>query len=108
MKPTIGELLGFALGRMGMSLADFRRLTPSDFEEAAKAYLEGQSLKERGAWERARMVAMYAAQPHCRKRVTIPLPWDKNRPQGEEKRGREARAEAERRFRELTWQKPKD
>lgn len=62
---------------MGLSVADFDRLTPEEFN----AIVDAGQQRERDAWERARTVAAIVVQPHVRRRLTphqlLPLPWDK-------------------------------
>lgn len=73
--------MGFAIGGVGMSLGDFRLLTPAEFGAVGKAWSEGQENRERGGWERMRLLASITIQPHVKRRVTpqklLPLPWDK-------------------------------
>lgn len=78
---TIGELLGVAMGAMGMSLSDFCALSPSDFRTANKSFLELEEARSRDCWEKTRMLATIAVQPYSRKRLDprslLPLPWDR-------------------------------
>lgn len=53
----IEELLGHALGCVGLSLDDFCRLTPSEFGAVCKAWLERQEQTMQDGWERMRMKA---------------------------------------------------
>lgn len=47
---------------------------------ALDGYSAERTERERGEWERARMVAYYSAAPHLKKgkamKQLIPLPWD--------------------------------
>lgn len=65
---------------MGMSYHDFALVTPSEFQEAVKAKHEWQAECDKAAWERMRILASIAVQPHIKKRLTpqelLPLPWD--------------------------------
>lgn len=76
--------MGLALGRIGLSRADFEALTYEEFEAVAEAHRQAAEERERGAWERARTVAAIVIQPHVRRRLTpaqlLPLSWDKARP----------------------------
>lgn len=68
------------MGSMGMSLADFERLSPREFDAACKAYGERQEAEARGSWERMRRLAYMVIQPHVKKcpppEKLCPLPWD--------------------------------
>ena len=68
--------MGLALGYCGMSLADFRALSPGEFLEV----LRGRDRAEHAAWERARIVGVMSAQPFAGKALgphkVLPLPWD--------------------------------
>lgn len=70
-----------------MGIGDFCQCTPREFAAILKAWGEGRDGAERAAWERMRLLAAVAVQPHLRKRITparlVPLPWD--RPQGGER-----------------------
>lgn len=88
-------MLGFAMGAIGMSLFDFKRMTPDDFIEACKAHSRAIGNAERSQWERARMIAAVTVQPHCKKKIDpqklLPFPWDKKKaqPKTEQKASRE-------------------
>jgi hypothetical protein len=97
----IYDLLGLAIGCIGMSHDDFCKSTFGEFESICKAWREMTEGQAQDAWERARTVAAIAIQPHVKKKLTpqqlLPMPWDKkkqNRKQGsteltaEEKRKR--------------------
>lgn len=75
--------MGFAIGCVGMSLGDFRLLTPGEFGSVGKAWGERRETSERGRWERMRLLASISIQPHVRRRLTperlLPLPWDKEK-----------------------------
>lgn len=77
---TVVELLGIAMGRMGMSYGDFCSLTPGEFSTVYKEYEEATESHERSEWERMRILAAVNIQPHVKKKITprrlIPLPWD--------------------------------
>lgn len=65
----IERLLGIAIGGMGMSLADFYALTPFEFSEAYKVWM--QKCEERGAWERVRFALSCLLQPYSRRRLKL-------------------------------------
>lgn len=98
---SIEELLGLGVG-CGLSVGDFERLTPEEFNAVVNA---GQ-LREREAWERARTMATIIVQPHVRKRLQprklLPLPWDKAK---EKRAPHMTREQARRRFEQLTGAK---
>lgn len=82
---TTGELLGLTMGCMGMTYDDFCRLTPEEFEGVYKFYSEKAESLYKDGWERMRMQATLAVQPHVKKRLTpkelLPFPWEKKRTQ---------------------------
>lgn len=61
---------------------DFCRMTPGEFAGWIKAWAALDEGRERGAWERARLVAAVSLFPHLRKGASrdpkkiIPLAWD--------------------------------
>lgn len=65
------ELLGIAMGCMGMSMEDFCRCAPSEFYAAWKAWSEREQRVERLAWERMRMECLCILQPHSRRELTV-------------------------------------
>ena len=68
---SIETLLGIALGRVGLRLADFEALTPDELDEVLKQYTEQEEARQRNAWEQARMIAFSAVAPHS-KRIRRP------------------------------------
>lgn len=78
---AIYDLLGLAVGCIGMSYDDFCKCTFGEFESICKAWREVTDGQNRDAWERARTVAAIAIQPHIKRKITprqlLPLPWDK-------------------------------
>lgn len=72
--------MGLATGCVGMSLSDFERCTPLEFKAVWEAWQEREQQRERGSWERARMVCTMVLQPYAkqalRPRDVLPLPWD--------------------------------
>lgn len=63
-----------------MSVGDFRRLPFRIFREAYRKRAETERHRERGEWERLRMLAAMLLSPHSKKTLTprsvLPLPWD--------------------------------
>ena len=68
---SIETLLGIALGRVGLRLADFEALTPDELDEVRKQYTEQEEARQRSGWEQARMIAFSAVAPHS-KRIRRP------------------------------------
>ena len=86
-KKGIIELLGYALGCVGMSYDDFCRCTPEEFKATTEAWNEMREAEERISWERMRLLATITIQPHVRSRLTatklLPFPWDNPKQQCE-------------------------
>lgn len=84
--------MGFALGCIRLSFDDFCGCTPEEFESICKAYHDQREADYKDEWERMRLLATYAIQPHIKKKITaqnlLPLPWDKPKPQ--RKKGQKA------------------
>ena len=57
----VEELLGIAMGCMGMTMKDFCQCAPSEFYAAWKAWSDAEDRRERGAWERMRMECVCAS-----------------------------------------------
>lgn len=74
------QLLGIAMGCMGMSMDDFGRCAPSEFYAAYEAWQQRELRLERGAWERMRMQCLCSLQPYSKSKLQptdiITLPWD--------------------------------
>lgn len=70
-----------AVGVVGISLDDFRMLTPSELESILTAHQEREESARRDDWERMRLLATMVMQPHCKKRLSpgtlLPFPWEK-------------------------------
>lgn len=86
--------MGFALGCLGLSLADFSALTPSEFGECCRAWHEERESRQKDDWERMRLLATITIQPHVKGKLKpqqlLPLPWDTHPqplPKGGEHRG---------------------
>lgn len=75
--------LGFALGAVGLRLDDFCRLTPGEFGSVIRAWREERESEMHGEWERTRMLATIAIQPHVKGTVTperlLPFPWERKK-----------------------------
>lgn len=78
---TLTQIEGYAVGVMGMSRADFCRMSPLEFYHVSKAHREEQERLSRERWEIMRMEALIMIQPHIKDRITpkklLPFPWDK-------------------------------
>lgn len=76
------------MGCIGMSRDDFDRCTPSQFYEVYRHWAERRRDEERSAWERTRVAALFAIQPHTRQQLTahevMPFPWDDGAAQREQ------------------------
>ena len=68
---------------MGMSLADFCRCTPSEYEKVWALWRKREEEKERQAWERTRTQCLCMLQPWSEKRLeardVMQFPWDENK-----------------------------
>lgn len=79
----IYEILGIALGCIGLSYDDFCRLEYKEFAAVWKAYAEQRDTDFKDRWQRTRILAAIVIQPHLgkRRKVTpeklLPFPWDK-------------------------------
>ncbi len=87
-KPVgIDDLLGHALGCVGLSLDDFCRLTPVEFEAVCKAWHMRHEDEMHDSRERMRMSATIAIQPHIKGKMTperlLPFPWEKSKKKAE-------------------------
>lgn len=89
-----------------MGYSDFLGMDSDDFAAVARAYAEREESRERGEWERMRLLAAIAVQPHCRQTVSpsrlLPFPWDadaapRNPAKPMDARERRARMDAARR-----------
>lgn len=65
----------------GLTLQDFDRLRPEEFEAIMDAAVQDREQQQRGAWERMRIAAAISVQPYAKHSITpaelVPLPWDK-------------------------------
>lgn len=75
--------MGYALGVVGMRLADFCQLSPEEFSAVCEAFANRQEARREEEWEMMRLHAAISVQPHVTKRLTpqriLPLPWDKGK-----------------------------
>ena len=67
---------------MGLSRADFCRMSPLEFYYISKAHREEQERLSRERWEIMRMEAFIIIQPHVKKGLTpkklLPFPWEQS------------------------------
>ena len=79
----IGEVMGVAPGCIHLSLDDFLRLTPEEFDDIYKAYSDDREAVYRSGWEQTRILAAIVIAPHVKRppspQKLIPLPWDKTK-----------------------------
>lgn len=84
-KLSIFELLGIAVGDIGLPYSDFCILTPEEFSHIYKAYSEERTAQYQDGWERMRMLATITIQPYAKKGLTphglLPFPWEKKKPE---------------------------
>lgn len=84
-----------------MSRTDFEQCTPAEFYEIYERWQTARRDAERGEWERARVLALYIAQPHAKHRLkahdVLPLPWD-NEQAGNKPREELSREELQKRY----------
>ena len=89
----IEELIGIAMGCIGMSIEDFERCTPSEFRAIYEMWQRQMEKEERGAWERMRMLGTCMLAPYSKRRLeakdVMRFPWDE-----EEKSERENQTES--------------
>jgi hypothetical protein len=69
------------MGCVGMSMEDFCRCTPSEFEAIWEQWREREDMGVREAWERSRWVAMCVLQPWVKKslrpRDVVEFAWER-------------------------------
>lgn len=86
---------------MGMSLNDFCRCTPSEFQAAWQAWHEWHENEQRGEWERLRMACLCMLQPYSKNtlspRDVMQFPWEEEAEKPQEEISNE---ELKRRYRE--------
>lgn len=103
---NIDELAGIALGCIGMSRMDFEGSTPEEFRAVFDQWTRMMEQRERGDWERVRMLCASILQPYSSKALkpqdVMTFPWEKEvapdeRP-GQKETRHESRAEILRRY----------
>lgn len=94
------ELLGIAVGNIGMPYNDFCAITPEEFNHIYRAYSEERTAQYQDSWERMRMLAAILLQPHVKGDVTLQkilfFPWEKKKTK--KKTSVISKEEAKRRF----------
>lgn len=78
---TYGELFGYGVGVVGLSVDDFLDMDTDDFDAVCKSFGDHEEQLERERWERMRLLGLMTVQPWSKKKLTaeklLPLPWDK-------------------------------
>lgn len=71
---------------MGLSVSDFSRMTPTEFNAIYKEWQSRQEDNERGRWERCRWICYYALKPYAKKGLkpedVLKFGWDKTQKSG--------------------------
>lgn len=73
-----------AYGRLGWDEERFFNATPNYFFKALKGFNDLEEERQRGEWERVRMVGYWTLKPYMGKNTiftpkkVLPLPWDKS------------------------------
>ncbi len=80
---------------MGMGIADFEQMTPSEFRAAWDAWLNRENRRDQGEWERARWIAMFILMPWSGKKSLRPrdiavFPWERQQTDSAQKKLPEA------------------
>lgn len=79
------ELLGIAVGNIGMPYNDFCAITPEEFNHIYRAYSEERTAQYQDNWERMRMLATISIQPYAKNGLTpqnfLSFPWEKKKPE---------------------------
>lgn len=80
------ELLGLAVGAVGMNIADFATLSPPELHAILEAWHTHHC---REGWEQTRFMAATMLQPWSKQPLKAtdicPLPWDRHRTDGHQK-----------------------
>lgn len=88
------------MGCIGMSLDDFERCTPLQFEAIYNNWQRRATMVDRGNWERARMECLCVLQPYSKKSIqakdVMRFPWDDEPDEEEEKQSESNEDMAER------------
>lgn len=76
----IEDILGIALGCVGMSYDDFCRCTPSEFSAVASSWSKHEDATIKRTWEQTRSIVVSSLQPYCKKALrateVMPFRWD--------------------------------
>ncbi|MBR3292569.1 MAG: hypothetical protein IKI66_10395 [Bacteroidales bacterium] len=76
------ELLGIAIGAMGMDLESFRQCTPGEFRAVYDSWFSHQEMLMHRDWEVGRFIATTAVQPYSNKPLKptdlIRFPWEED------------------------------
>ena len=79
------ELLGIAVGNIGMPYNDFCAITPEEFNHIYRADIEERTAQYQDSWERMRMLATISIQPYAKNALTpqklLSFPWEKKKPE---------------------------
>ncbi len=79
------ELLGIAVGNIGMPYNDFCAITPEEFNHIYRAYSEERTAQYQDSWERMRMLATIIILPYAKNGLTpqklLSFPWEKKKPE---------------------------
>lgn len=71
------------MGCVGMSLEDFERCTPLEFNEVMLQWRENQERIARAAWDQTRFLATAMLQPYSKKTLKatdiVRFPWDEKK-----------------------------
>lgn len=93
------------MGRMGMSLQDFDRCTPLEFEKIFEMWHESKQLALRTSWEQTRLLACCILQPYAKKELratdVMEFEWDKPESKGPAKKTRKEREAEKRRYEQV-------
>lgn len=73
--------MGIAMGCLGMSLRDFERCTPFEFQSIFDAWSRRLDGAEHTEWDRIRYMCMCILQPYSKKKLrptdVVVFPWER-------------------------------
>lgn len=73
--------MGIAMGCLGMSLRDFERCTPFEFQSIFDAWSRRLEGAEHAEWDRIRYMCMCILQPYSKKKLrptdVVVFPWER-------------------------------
>lgn len=76
----IEDLLGVAIGCIGMSFEDFEAVTPDEFRAIHRLYMQREESRLHDEWERIRTHATIIVQSFSKKKLEakkiLHFPWD--------------------------------